>query len=155
MLQILEELRQILVIIYLQTITVCWASFIGYSFDYYYYCYTFWFNILSNSSKVWMYLENKSLLICQNQRTAWPAHPAVHTQTLCRHCTREAVSVILWKLPNTGRCVDWLKGEKSRRQEMTGEEGKMSSSIKSPYVYSLSSIVRPGVSVRHARVWTG
>lgn len=38
---------------------------------------------------------------------------------------------------------------------MMGEEGKMSSSIKSPYVYSLSSIVHPGVRARQAHVWAG
>ena len=80
------------------------------------------------------------------------------TPTSCtthRHTTRETVSLIVWKIPNTGWCVDWLKRERRGREEMMGEEGKMSSSIKSPYVYSLSSIVHPGVRAGQAHVWAG
>lgn len=39
----------------------------------------------------------------------------------------------------------FVKREEEKRREMMGKEGKMISSIKSPYVYSLSSIMAPGI----------
>lgn len=93
----------------------------------------------------------KSLHICKNQSSAGPQHPAVYTH---RHTTRESVSLIQWKCPNTEWCVDLLKGER-RREGMMGKKGKMSSSIKSPYVYILSSIVPLGVRATQAQVWAG
>lgn len=89
----------------------------------------------------------KSLNHCKNQSRVRPQHPAVHIQTHYK----TGVSLILWKGPNTGWCVDWLKGEK-RTEEMMGKEGERSSSIKSPYVNSLSSTVFPGIRGRQAQV---
>lgn len=80
------------------------------------------------------------------EQSVTPTSCSTHTDT-----TREVVSLIRWNIPNTGWCVDWLKGKK-RREEMMGKEGKMSSSIKSPYVNSLSSIVLPGIRARQAQV---
>lgn len=39
-----------------------------------------------------------------------------------RHTTRDSVSWILWKCPNTGWCVDLLKGERRRRNDGEGGE---------------------------------
>ena len=87
--------------------------------------------------------------ISARTRAAWD--PSI---LQCRHTQiiKETVSLILWKCPNTGWCADLLKGERRRREEMMGKKGKMSSSIKSPYVYSLSSIVLPGVRATPAQV---
>lgn len=89
-----------------------------------------------------------------NQRSPYRQEPEREPNILqyTQATSREAVSLILWKFPNTGWRVDWLKGERRRREEMMGKKGKMSSSIKSPYVYSLSSIVHPGVSATQAQV---
>lgn len=102
-----------------------------------------------------MEVFGKPTKVSISARTRAERDPNILQYTLCRHTTREVVSLILWKFPNTGWCVDWLKREKRRGEEMMGKEGKMSSSIKSPYVYSLSSIVHPGVRVRQAQVGAG
>lgn len=93
----------------------------------------------------------KPIRVSISARTRGDCDPNILPNTH-RHTTREVVSLILWKFPNTGWCVDWLKREKRRREEMMGKEGKMSSSIKSPYVYSLSSILHPGVRAGQAQV---
>lgn len=103
------------------------------------------------------YLEIQSKVFMTGDwsvRTRVKCEPTI-LQYTHRHTTRESVSLILWKFPNTGWCVDWLKRERRGREEMMGKEGKMSSSIKSPYVYSLSSIAHPGVRARQAQVWAG
>lgn len=83
---------------------------------------TSYFSILGNPSKECKYLKTS------------------------KQSVPERVSLILWECPNTGGwSVGLLKGKRRRRGEMTGKEGKMSSSIKSPYVYSLSSTLAPGI----------
>lgn len=68
--------------------------------------------------------------------------------------TRGMVSLILRECPNTGGwSVGLLKGKRRRRGKMPGKEGKMSSSIKPPYVYSLSSIMAPGIRAGQACIW--
>lgn len=97
---------------------------------------------------------DQSLQICKNQNRAIQHDPII-LQCTHKHTSQEIVSLILWKFPNTRWCVDWLKRERRRREEMMGKEGKRSSSIKSPYVYSLRSIVHPGGRHSQARVWAG
>lgn len=99
----------------------------------------------------WKHLENQSnVFISAGTRAEHhPPHPAAHIQTLC---TLEVVSLILWKSPKVQWCMDGLKS-KRRGEGMMG--GKMSSSFKSPYVNSLSSLVLLGFWDVQAQVWAG
>lgn len=66
----------------------------------------------------------------------------------------EKVSLILWEGSKYRRleCGLVKREEEKKRGKMTGKEGKMRSSIKSPYVSSLSSTLAPGIRARRASV---